>query len=430
MKRLLLKNALIIDSVRHREFKGDILIENCKIKKVAEEIEINDREETRTIDLEGKVVTPGMIDMHVHLREPGEENKETIATGTKAAAYGGFTAIACMPNTYPAADNEATIELIKRRAEEAGNCRVLPVGCLTKERQGEIMAEYGFLKDAGVVALSDDGNSVMNSEVMRHCMEYATLYDLPVLSHCEDENLAEGGQIHEGYYSTILGLQGIPAAAEEIMIARDIALAELTGARLHICHISTKGGVELVRRAKEKGLKVTAEAAPHHFSLSDQETASYNTATKVNPPLRSEEHIQAVIAGLKDGTIDVIASDHAPHSREEKEVEYPFAPFGISGVETCLAVSLHYLYHTGKLSLRQLVEKFTTGPASVLGINIAGIEEGSLAHLTVFDPELVKEVNLKNWHSLGQNTPYAGKNLKGWPVMTIVGGKITAESLT
>lgn len=427
MKALYLKNALIVDPINEMEFKGNILIEDGYIKEIGEFEAAFNSEETRIVDLQGKIVSPGLIDMHVHLREPGEEYKETIATGTKAAAQGGFTAVACMPNTKPAVDNETVIEYIKEKNKAAGYTKIYPVAALTKERKGEEISEFGILREAGAAAFSDDGDAVANTELMRRCMEYSTLYDAAVLSHCEDKSLAVDGQIHEGYYSTILGLQGIPAAAEEIMIARDIKLAELTGARLHICHISTAGGVELVRQGKEKGIKVTAEAAPHHFSLSHEITQNFDTSTKVNPPIRSHEHIDAIIEGLRDGTIEIIASDHAPHSRIDKEVEYIFAAFGISGVETCLAVSLDYLYNQNILSLKELLNKFTAAPAAVLGIEYPGIKKGAPADLTVIDLDKEKIVSLDDWHSMGTNTPFIGKILKGWPVMTVVGGKITAE---
>lgn len=428
MKNLYLKNTLIVDPINDIDFEGHILIEDGYFKEIGEFEPAFNPEETRIVDLKGKVVSPGLIDMHVHLREPGEEHKETIATGTKAAAQGGFTAVACMPNTKPPVDNETVLEFIKEKNKAAGYTKIYPVAALTKGRRGEEISEFGILREAGAAAFSDDGGTVENTELMRRCMEYSTLYDAAVLSHCEDRNLSAGGQIHEGYYSTILGLQGIPAAAEEIIIARDIKLAELTGARLHICHISTQGGVELVRRGKEKGIKVTAEAVPHHFSLSHEITQDFDTSTKVNPPLRSQEHINAVIEGLQDGTIDVIASDHAPHSRIDKEVEYIFAAFGISGVETCLAVSINYLYNQNILALKELINKFTAAPAAVLGFENPGIKKGFPADLTVIDLNKEKIVDLDSWHSMGTNTPFAGKSLKGWPVMTVVDGKITAEN--
>ena len=423
--QLLLKNGRIMDPVTKTEHEGDILIINDKIRAVNHGLKPGP--DTRVIDLEGRVVSPGFIDMHVHLREPGYEYKETIASGTRAAAAGGFTTVVAMPNTKPALDNETTIEYVKCKAQREGVIEVLPCAAITKGRKGEEIAEYGILKNAGAVALSDDGEPVANPEVMRRAMEYSLLFDLPILSHSEDKNLS-GGSIHEGYFSTILGLKGIPSVAEDVAVARDIALAEYTGARLHISHISTAGAVEMVRAAKKKGLKVTAEAAPHHFSLTDAEVVGYNTATKVNPPLRSQEHVEAVIAGLLDGAIDAIASDHAPHTSEDKNVEYEYAAFGISGVETSVAVALHYLYHKKQMPLMELLCKFTTGPAAILGIKYEGLVPGAAANLTILDMDLTKKADVNSFVSMGKYNPYHGKELKGWPFMTIYKGQIITTS--
>ena len=425
--KLLLKNALLIDPVAKSEQIGDILIANGKIEKIGTKIQAPT--EARVIDLTGKIVTSGFIDMHVHLRDPGYEEKETVATGTKAAACGGFTAVVAMPNTKPALDNETTIEYLNKKALSEGCIEVLPCASLTKARNGLELAEYGILKAAGACAVSDDGDPVVNSEVLRRAMEYSLLFDLPILSHCEDKELAGAGSMHEGYYSTILGLKGIPSIAEDVIVARDIALAEYTGARLHICHVSSAGAVELIRAAKKRGVKVTAEAAPHHFSLTDEDVIGYNTATKVNPPLRSVEHVEAIVAGLMDGTIDVIASDHAPHTGEDKNVEYEYAAFGISGVETSVAIALNYLYHQKKMPISELIERYTIAPASVLGMNYQGLVQDREANLTVLDLELVKRVDVKTFASKGKNSPFDGKELKGWPVLTIYKGKIVAENL-
>ncbi len=419
--QLLLKNCRLIDPVANSESTGDILIINDKIRTIAQGLKPGP--DTKVIDVDGKVVSPGFIDMHVHLREPGYEAKETIATGTKAAAAGGFTTVVAMPNTKPAMDNETTVEYVKCKAEKEGFIEVLPCAAITKGRKGEEISEYGILRKAGAVAISDDGDSVANPEVMRRAMEYSLLFDMPILSHSEDKNLSSGS-MHEGYYSTILGLKGIASVAEDVAVARDIALAEYTGAKLHIQHISTAGAVEMVKAAKQKGLKVTAEAAPHHFSLTDADVVGYNTATKVNPPLRSEEHVGAVIAGLMDGTIDAIASDHAPHTGEDKNVEYDYAAFGISGIETSVAVSLHHLYHQKQMPLMELLHKFTIGPASILGIDYKGIVPGAIANLTVLDVDMVKEVDVNDFVSMGKNSPYHGKKLKGWPIMTIYKGQV------
>ncbi len=420
--QLLLKNCQIIDPVHKNEQSGDILLVDDKIHTVAQGV--NPGADTQVIDLEGKVVAPGFIDMHVHLREPGYEYKETIATGTKAAAVGGFTYVVAMPNTKPAMDNEATVEFVLSKAEKEGTIKVLPCAAITKGRKGEEISEFGILKNSGAVALSDDGDPVANPEVLRRAMEYSLPFDLPILTHSEDKDLAGGGSMHEGYYSTILGLKGIPSIAEDVAVARDIAIAEYTGARLHIQHISTAGAVELVRRAKEKGLKVTAEAAPHHFTLTDAEVVGYNTSTKVNPPLRSEEDVKAVIKGLEDGTIDAIASDHAPHAIEDKYVEYDYAAFGISGLETSVAVSLDSLYHKGNMSLMDIIEKYTAKPAAILGIDYKGIIAGGEANLTIIDVNKIKKVDVKNFVSKGKNNPFDGRELKGWPVMTIYKGQI------
>ena len=422
--RLLLKNGRIIDTVAGTEQKGDILISGDKIQAIGQDLEAG--LDVKVVDLEGKVVSPGFIDMHVHLREPGYEYKETIATGTKAAAVGGFTTVVAMPNTNPAMDNETSIEYVMSKAQKEGIIEVLPCAAITKGRKGDEIAEYGILKNAGAVALSDDGDTVANPEVMRRAMEYSLIFDLPILAHCEDKALS-GGSMHEGYYSTILGLKGIPSLAEDVVVARDIALAEYTGARLHIAHISTAGAVEMVRAAKKKGLKVTAEVTPHHFSLTDAEVVGYNTDTKMSPPLRSGEHVEAMIAGLLDGTIDAIACDHAPHALVDKNVEYEYAAFGISGIETSVAVSLHYLYHEKQMPLMELLRKFTIGPASILGMKYEGLMPGAVANLTILDIDLTKKVDVNTFVSKGKNSPYHGKDLKGWPMMTIYKGQVVAE---
>ena len=422
--QLLLKNGRLIDTVAGVEQKGDILIVDGKINAIGQGLEPGP--DTKMIDLEGRIVAPGFIDMHVHLREPGFEYKETIASGTKAAAAGGFTTVVAMPNTKPVTDNETTLEYIKSKAQKESAIEVLLCANITKGSKGEEIAEHGILKNAGAVALSDDGDPVTNPEVMRRAMEYSLLFNLPILSHCEDKSLS-GGSMHEGYFSTILGLKGIPSIAEDVMVARDIALAEYTGARLHIAHISTAGAVEMVRIAKKKGLQVTAEATPHHFSLTDAEVVGYNTATKVSPPLRSQEHVEAVIAGLLDGTIDAIASDHAPHASVDKDVEYEYATFGISGIETSVAVALHYLYHEKQMPLMELLHKFTVGPATILGMKYEGLVIGAVANLTILDIDLTKKVDVNSFISKGKNSPYHGKELKGWPVMTIYNGKIVID---
>ncbi|HWI55303.1 MAG TPA: dihydroorotase, partial [Desulfobacteria bacterium] len=344
--RLLIRGGRVIDPANEFSDIADVLVENGKIKDIG--LNLN-AAEAEIIDAGGKLVVPGLIDMHVHLREPGLEAKETIATGTRAAAMGGFTGVACMPNTKPVIDNQALVEFIKSRAASAGVVNVFPIGAITKGSDGNELAEIGDMKMAGAAAISDDGHPVMNAQLMRLAMQYAKMFDMTVVSHCEDINLVADGVMNEGYYSTIFGLKGINRLAEELMVAREIMLAELTGARVHIAHISTAGSVELVRQAKRKGLKVTAEATPHHFSLTDEAVGSYDTNTKVNPPLRGEDDVKAVKEGLRDGTIDVIATDHAPHAQEEKDVEYNYAPFGMVGLETAVGLAFRELVEPGIL---------------------------------------------------------------------------------
>jgi dihydroorotase len=364
--------------------------------------------------------------MHVHLREPGFEFKEDIVSGTKAAAAGGFTTVCCMPNTEPVIDNSTVASFIKKKADRYGLVNVLPIGCITKKQEGNEIAEIGELFEAGCIAISDDGKPVMNSSVMRNAMDYAKMFNMPVLSHCEDVNLSRDGQMHEGYYSTIYGLKGVPAAAEEIMVARDILLAKLTGSRVHICHISTPGSIELIRQAKAEGLKITCEATPHHLTLTDELAGSYDADTKVNPPLRSAEYVQALRVALNDGTIDCIATDHAPHHQESKDCEYAIASFGISGIETAVAVIMDYLVDKGILEIEKMVSLFTTGPANVLGLDMGTLSAGKTADITIIDPNAIKLVDVNKFYSKGKNTPFKGLNLKGWPFITIRGGKVIA----
>ena len=425
MSKLLLKDAEVVNPGDEEIKKQDILIEDGEIIGLADEIEVKSAE---TIELSNKLVMPGLIDMHTHLREPGYEHKETIATGTQAAAKGGFTSIACMPNTNPVLDKETLIEGLNKKAAENGVVKVYPIGAVTKESQGEELAEIGSMAEAGIVGISDDGNPVMDSEIMRLALKYAGDFDLPVISHCEDENLSGDGVVHEGYYSTVTGLDPIPASSEEVMVARDICLAQETNNPVHIAHISTKGAVQLVREAKAKDIPVTCEVTPHHFSLTDQAITSFSTATKVHPPLRSKEDVQAMKEGLKDGTIDVIATDHAPHAPEEKDVEYDYAPFGISGFETAVGLIVTELIATGVLSWQELVEKLTINPASILGLEGGRLKEGARADLTIIDPEQEWEVDPKNFVSKGKNTPFAGQKLKGQNVMTIVDGEIVYQN--
>ena len=418
--KLLVKGGTIIDPLSRRIFPADVFVSGGKIVAVGENLS----GEGEVVDASGKLVVPGLIDMHVHLRDPGFEAKETIETGTRAAARGGFTSVACMPNTNPVADNRAVITYIREKAKEKGLVNVYPVGALTARCEGKELSEMAGLKEAGAVALSDDGRCVADSGVMYRAMQYARMVGLPVISHCEDTALSAGGAVHEGYFSTLLGLKGIPAAAETVMVARDIILAEATGCRLHIAHVSTAGAVELVRLAKAKGLPVTAEATPHHFTLTGEAVAGFDPNTKVNPPLRTAADVRAVREGLRDGTIDVIATDHAPHAAEEKEVEYAAAPFGIAGLETAVGLVWTELVHGGVLDPVEAVARMTINPARILGIPKGTLQPGADADITIIDPEREETVDPARFAGRGRNTPFAGRRLKGVPVVTIVGGRV------
>ncbi|MCL2766634.1 MAG: dihydroorotase [Peptococcaceae bacterium] len=419
--KLLIKNGTIINPVAGSTSINDILLTEGKIVKIGAGIQVNDAE---IFDATGMFVTPGLIDMHVHLREPGFEYKEDIASGTGAAAVGGFTAVACMPNTNPIADNASTITYIVKTAKNNGLVRVYPIGAITKGSKGNELAEMGLMREAGAIAFSDDGSPVMDAGLMRRAMQYAGMLDMVIISHCEDKNLSGFGLMHEGYMSTILGLPGIPASAEDVMVTRDILLAEETGCRLHIAHVSTAGAVMAIRAAKARGVRVTAEATPHHFTLTDTAVAGYHTATKVNPPLREATDVEAVKAGLADNTIDVIASDHAPHADEEKEVEYALAPFGMVGLETTVGLVWTELVATGVLTPIQAVAKMTNNPAKILGIPIGVPEPGAIGDLTIIDPSLVWTVDPEQFVSKSRNTPFAGGKLTGKAVITIVNGRI------
>lgn len=420
--KLLIKGGQVIDPANETAAILDILVQNGKIIKVESNIEAPIG--TELIDASGKLVVPGLIDIHVHLREPGYEYKETIASGTRAAARGGFTSVACMPNTNPVADNQTVINFILDRAKAEGLVNVFPVGAITKGSLGKELAEIGELKEAGVKALSDDGQPVSNSQIMRLAMEYAKMYDLTILSHSEDKELVGEGVMNEGYMSTILGLKGIPKAAEEAMIARDIILAELTGCRLHLCHVSTKGAVEMVRQAKVRGIKLTAEVTPHHFTLTDEAVQDFDTNAKVNPPLRTADDVAAVKAGLQDGTIDVIATDHAPHSLDEKDVEFNYAANGMVGLETAVGLVFSQLVKTGILSPEEAIAKLTVNPARIIGLDRGTLSLGSPADITIIDPDLEEIVRRSELASKSKNTPFAGWKLQGLPIITIVGGKI------
>lgn len=422
--KLLIKGGTLISPDQKKMFNTEILIVDGKVAAFGNNLEMDG---AVILDAGGKLVLPGLIDLHVHLREPGFEDSETIATGTKAAARGGFTSLACMPNTNPVADSSSVISFILNKARQEGKVNVFPIGAITVGSKGEELAEMADLKEAGAVAFSDDGRCVSNAEIMYRAMQYATMINMPVIAHCEETKMSFQGAMHEGYYSTLLGLKGIPAAAEEVMVARDLILAGETGCNLHIAHASTAGSVQLIRQAKANGLKVTAEATPHHFTLTDRAVSGFDTSTKVNPPLRTLEDVNAVREGLRDGTIDVIATDHAPHAQEKKEVEYENAPFGISGLETALGLVWTELVSTGILSPLNAVEKMTVNPAHILRISKGTLAVGVDADLTIIDPNQTEVVDPVTFFSKGRNTPFAGRTLTGVPVLTIVGGKIVFE---
>jgi dihydroorotase len=422
--KVLIKGGRIIDPSKEFDEVGNLLIEDGKVKSYPRDSkELEKNPEIQVIEAQGMVVAPGFIDLHVHLREPGFEYKETIRTGCEAAAASGFTSVVCMPNTNPVNDNASVTEYILLKARTEGIVNVFPVGAITKGQKGEVLAEIGEMWEAGCVAISDDGRPVMNSRVMRHAMEYVKAFGIPVISHAEDINLSANGVMNEGYNSTVLGLRGIPNASEDVMVARDITLAELTGTHLHIAHVSTRGAVRLIREAKRRGVKVTAEATPHHFTLTDKAVLDYDTNAKMNPPLRSQEDVEAVREGLKDGTIDVIATDHAPHSEDEKKVEFDLAPFGISGLETALPLSLK-LVKDGVLTLPELIKKLTSIPAGIIGIDRGTLRVGAVADVVIFDPDKTVMVDRNKFRSKGKNTPFHGWELSGCVLYTIVGGKV------
>lgn len=427
----LLKDGKVVDSSQQLSlYPMDVLVENGRIARIEEKISSALAAGRRVksggltiLDCSGLIITPGLIDMHTHLREPGFEYKETIRTGCEAALAGGFTALACMPNTQPVNDSRAVTEFIRRKARECNLVRVYPVAAITRGSEGAQLTEFSDLKEAGAIAFSDDGRPVMNGGVMRRALEYASSLNLPVISHCEDLTLSAGGVMNEGWMSTQLGLAGVPSVAEEVMIARDIHLAAFTKTAVHIAHVSTKGGVSLVRRAKEIGIKVTAETAPHYFSLTDDFLENFDTNGKVNPPLRNKEDIVALKEGLRDGTIDVIASDHAPHGRTDKEVEFDYASFGISGLETSLALGLR-LVEEGVLSVAQLIAKMTFMPARIMQIPGGTLGVGAAADLTVIDLDRPWRVVPSSFRSRGKNTPFGGWDLRGRATLTMVDGEI------
>jgi dihydroorotase len=403
---------------------GDVLIVDGRIAKIGGEISESD---AAAIDAKGLVVAPGFIDMHVHLREPGLEAKEDFGSGTRAAAAGGFTTVCCMPNTKPVVDNSVLVNGLIRRAELEGIVNIKIIGALTKGQEGKELAEIGDMLMAGAVAISDDGHYVDSARLLRTGLEYAGMFDGLIIDHAEDESLAGDGFMHEGAVSAMLGMRGRPAVSEDIAVSRDIMLAEYTGSRIHIAHVSTSGAVELIRQAKKRGVKVTAEATPHHLTLTDEAVKSFDTATKVNPPLRSADHVAALVAGLKDGAIDCIATDHAPHAFEEKDAEFRYAPSGFAGLETALGVVLTGLYHSGKFTLSEIIDRMATAPARILGLEAGTLKVGAPADLALIDPDQEWSVDSKKFYTRGKCTPFEGKTLKGKAVATIAGGRVVMQ---
>ena len=421
-KPLVLRGGRVVDPSQRRDEATDLIIENGKVTGTGRNQGTPDGAEV--LDCTGLVVAPGFIDVHCHLREPGREDVETIASGARAAAAGGFTAVCAMPNTDPVTDNQAAVGFIVRQAQRANAARVYPIGAISIGEKGETLAEFGEMVAAGAVAVSDDGKPVASAQLMRSALEYARTFGIPVADHCEEPTLAKGGAMNEGIVSARLGLKGIPSEAEEIMAIRDILLARRTGGHVHLCHMSTRGSVELIRWGKERKINVTAEVCPHHLSLTEAEVEGYDTNAKMNPPLRTADDVAALQEAVKDGTIDVIATDHAPHHYDEKEREFADAPNGIVGLETALAVNVHWLVATGIIDLPTLIERMSCSPARIFRLPGGTLRAGSIADVTVFDPAATWTVDPAAFRSKGRNTPYAGRTLTGRVHATIVGGEL------
>ncbi len=422
MKPILVRGARVIDPAAGRDEVADLLLVEGLVKGVGRGLGAPDGAEV--LDAKGLVAAPGFVDLHVHLREPGREDVETIATGARAAAAGGFTSVCAMPNTDPVTDNQAAVGFIVRQAGLAGFARVYPIGAVSLGQKGEQLAEFGEMVGAGAVAVSDDGKPVATAHLMRTALEYALTFGIPVIDHCEDVTLSQGGAMHEGLTSTRLGLKGIPRSAEDVVVARDIALAEVTGGHVHFAHVSTAGAVRMIREAKGRGLRVTGEATPHHFTLTDAACEGYDTNAKMNPPLREGGDVEAVRAALADGTLDCVATDHAPHHYDAKEAEFDNAPFGVVGLETALGLGLSELVGMGVLTLPQLVQRMTAGPAAVAHLPGGTLRVGGPADVVVFDPEAEWTVEPARFFSKSRNTPFAGRRLRGTVRWTIVGGRI------
>lgn len=426
MRPLMLKGGRVIDPSRGLDQRADVLVQDGKIAGVGAGLGTPDGAEVR--DVGGAVIAPGLVDLHVHLREPGNEDVETIASGARAAAAGGFTAVCAMPNTDPVTDNQAAVGFIVRQSLRARAARVYPIGAVSVGQKGEQLAEFGELVGAGAVAVSDDGKPVKSSHLMRTALEYARTFGIPVADHCEDPSLAAGGVMHEGLVAARLGLKGIPAASEEIMVARDLMLAELAGGRVHLCHMSTRGSVELIRRGKERGIAVTAEVTPHHLTLTDRACERYDTHAKMNPPLREDADVAALRAGLKEGVIDCIASDHAPHAYDAKEAAFDDAPFGIVGLETSFAVGHTLLVQEGVLTLPELLLRMSTVPARAFRLSGGTLSPGASADVVVLDVTTSWTVDSAGFRSKSRNSPFVGRKLVGRPVLTIVGGETVYDA--
>ncbi|MFC1540710.1 dihydroorotase [Candidatus Margulisiibacteriota bacterium] len=423
MTSLLIKNGRVLDPGSSLDGKRDVLIENGKIKKIGSRVQCPG---VRIIDAKGMLVLPGLIDMHTHLRDPGRPDKETIASGTRAAALGGFTSICCMANTDPAIDTPAVVKYVREKAAKEGAVNVYPIAAVTRGLAGEALTEIGLMLEAGAVAFSDDGNPLMQADVMRRALEYTRQFNVPVIAHCEDKRLSHGGSMNESALSTAIGLPGIPALSEEVMVARDIILAREYG-RVHIAHVSSARSVELIRQAKRQGVPVTCETCPHYFSLTEEAVRQYDTNAKVNPPLKTRADVRAVIRGLNDGTIDAIATDHAPHNIEEKKVEFDQAAMGVVGLETALALVLTKLVETKLMPLKKALAKMTTAPSRILGLGKGTLKTGAEADLIIVDPKAEWIVDADKFASKSRNTPFNGQKLKGKVLYTVVGGKVVVR---
>ena len=421
MSSLLITGGRVIDPASGGDARADVLIRDGRIEAIGTGL---DEEEIARFDATGAIVAPGFIDMHVHLREPGIEHAETIETGARAGAAGGFTTICCMPNTLPVNDSATVTSYIVQRAREVACINVRPIGAITKGSLGDELAAIGSMREAGIVAISDDGRPVMNARVMRRAMELAVAFDIPVIDHCEDLNLSAGGDMHEGRQSVRLGLRGIPSASEDVMVARDLLLAELTGARYHVAHLSTQRSIAMVEFAKSRGLKISCEVTPHHFAITDHELETYDSNFKMKPPLRCQHDADALIEGIVSGVVDAIATDHAPHPGSDKMQEFERCPFGITGLETAIGLSLSELVHKDRITVNRMVELFTTGPANILNLDRGTLAPGAPADVTIFDLSTEWTYDVQQSFSKSRNSPFGGRHFRGGPLATIVGGEI------